>query len=105
MQYSKIILSQIGCQHAVNRYFVFTLRMSQFLNLIQQFAPVGESRYRIGNFSGGIPNPDLWNPEYGVKNPDPNKDWNPESKIQYLKSGIHGVESRFQDCLGFAYMG
>ena len=50
MQYSKIILSQIGCQHAVNRYFVFTLRMSQFLNLIQQFAPVGESRSRIGNF-------------------------------------------------------
>ena len=54
-------LSQKGCQHAI--VFVFTLRMSQFLNLIQQFAPVGESRSRIGNFSGGIPNPDLWNPE------------------------------------------
>ena len=36
--------------------------------------------------------------------------WNPsstdkESKIQYLESGIHGVESRIQDCLGFLYMG
>ena len=27
-----------------------------------------------------------------------------ESRIQYLKSGIHGVESRFQDCLGFPYI-
>ena len=25
--------------------------------------------------------------------------------IQYLESGIHGVESRIQDCLGFPYMG
>ena len=25
--------------------------------------------------------------------------------IQYLDSGIHGVESRIQDCLGFPYMG
>ena len=35
-------------------------------------------------------------------------DWNPEFKvpltntgIQYLESGIHGVESIIQDCLGF----
>ena len=27
------------------------------------------------------------------------------SRIQYLESGIHGVESRFQDSLGFLYMG
>ena len=26
-----------------------------------------------------------------------------ESGIQYLESGIHGVESRIQDCLGFPY--
>ena len=25
--------------------------------------------------------------------------------IQYLESGIQGVESRIQDCLGFSYMG
>ena len=28
------------------------------------------------------------------------KHWNP---FQYLESGIHGVESRIQDCLGFSY--
>ena len=27
-----------------------------------------------------------------------------ETGIQYLESGIHGVESRIQDCLGFPYM-
>ena len=36
--------------------------------------------------------------------------WNPESTelesgIQYSESGIHGVESRIQDCHGFPYMG
>ena len=35
--------------------------------------------------------------------------WDPgstdkESRIQYLESGIHGVESRIQDGLGFLYM-
>ena len=28
-----------------------------------------------------------------------------KTRIQYLKSGIHTVESRIQDCLGFSYMG
>ena len=28
-----------------------------------------------------------------------------ESAIQYQESGIHSVESRIQDCLGFPYMG
>ena len=27
------------------------------------------------------------------------------SRSQYLESGLHGVESRIQDCLGFPYMG
>ena len=27
-----------------------------------------------------------------------------ESEIQYLESGIHGVESRIQSCLGFPYV-
>ena len=51
-----------------------------------------------------------------IKNPDPTIDWNPEhdpsstdkeSGIHYLylRSGIMGVESRIQDCLGFPYMG
>ena len=43
----------------------------------------------------------------------PSNDWNPDCKvqlkkksgIQYLESGIHGVESRIYDCLGFPYMG
>ena len=44
---------------------------------------------------------------------NPTKDWNPESKfhlkkkntgIKCLESGIHGVESRIQDCLGLPYM-
>ena len=58
-----------------------------------------ESRIRI-NFA------------YGIRN-DP-RFWNPESHsrlvvlltnsgIQYLQSGIHGLESRIQDCPGFSY--
>ena len=62
-----------------------------------------------------------WNPEsgkllvesgilgFGIRNPS--KDLNPESKvpltktgIQYLESGIQGVESRIQDCLRFPYI-
>ena len=38
----------------------------------------------------------------GIRNPSST---NKESKIQYQESGIHGVESRIQDCLGFLYMG
>ena len=72
------------------------------------FTPrVKESRLRnLGNFY-------LWNPEYvkEIQNPS-NNDWNPESKFYQqilesstLESGIHGVESRIQDCPGFPYMG
>ena len=68
---------------------------------------VRESRFwNPGNFC-------LWNPEsrvFGIRNPT--NDWNPESKvllkntgIQYLESGIHSMESRIQECLGFPYMG
>ena len=48
---------------------------------------------------------------YGIRNPT--NDWNPESRIQVLQknsgiqcleSGIHGEESRIQDCPGFPYM-
>ena len=63
----------------------------------------------------------LWNPEsrkilllesemlgFGIRNTgqgvrSPSNDWNPESKtgIKHLKSGIHGVEARIQDCLAW----
>ena len=37
----------------------------------------------------------------GIPNPSST---DKESRIQYLESGIHGVEFRIQDCLGFSYM-
>ena len=37
----------------------------------------------------------------GIRNPS---SADKESEIQSLESGIHGVESRIQDCLGFLYM-
>ena len=63
----------------------------------------------------------LWNPksgktlfvksgilDLGIRNTaqrirNPTKDWNPVSKFHWLEveSGIHGMESRIQDCLGF----
>ena len=46
-------------------------------------------------FACGIRYPGLWNPEYNSSNAELPKNWNPESEI-------HGVESRIQDCLGWA---
>ena len=66
---------------------------------------ISESRREM--YACGIRNPRLWNPDYCSRNPT--NDWNPESRIQvplkktgiqYLQSGIHGVESRIQECLG-----
>ena len=58
-----------------------------------------------------IRNPGLWNPEYSSMNPKSHEQLESrfqvpltETGIQYLESGIHGVESRIQDCLGFPYM-
>ena len=47
----------------------------------------------------------LWNPEYSSRNPESHK--RSESRIQFslTKTGIHGVESRIQDCLEFPYKG
>ena len=69
---------------------------------------VRESVFQIREmFACGIRNPRLWNPDYCSRNST--NDWNPESRIQvplkkteiqYLQSGIHGVESRIQECLG-----
>ena len=60
----------------------------------------------------------LWNPEswalesgiqlkesgipltIGIQNPSSTA--LTKTRIQYLESGIHGVESRIQDCLGFS---
>ena len=38
---------------------------------------------------------------FGIPNPSST---DKEPRIQYLESGIHGMESRIQDCLGFRYM-
>ena len=49
--------------------------------------------------------------ELGFRNPENVCLWNPESrqrlesKSTNKESGIHGVESRIQDCLGFLDMG
>ena len=56
-------------------------------------------------------NPVLWNPEHSSRNPESH--WRLDSRIQvpltktviqYLESGIHGLESRIQDCLRFPYV-
>ena len=54
-------------------------------------------------FACGIQKPGLWNREYSSRNPE--SYLRLESAIQYLESGIHGVESSIQDCLGFPYVG
>ena len=54
-------------------------------------------------FACGIQKPGLWNWEYSSWNPESHLRL--ESAIQYLESGIHGVESTIQDCLGFPYVG
>ena len=58
----------------------------------------------------GIPDFGIRNTTQGIQNAF--NDWNPESKShweriqnEYLESGIHGVESRIQTCLGFPYIG
>ena len=65
-----------------------------------------------GNFVCGIRNPGLV--ESGIQLKESRISltvaiWNPsstdkESEIQYLKSRIHDMESRIQDCLAFPYM-
>ena len=65
-----------------------------------------ESRIRI-NFAYGIRNdPRFWNPEYNSRNPESHSRLVvllTNSGIQNLQSGIHGLESRIQDCPGFSY--
>ena len=63
------------------------------------------------NFACGIRNPELWNTEYSSRDPESYKGL--ESRMQVplkkcaiknLESGIYGVKSKIQDCLGFPYM-
>ena len=65
-----------------------------------------ESRIWI-NFAYGTRNdPRFWNPEYNSRNPESHSRLVvllTNSGIQYLQSGIHGLESRIQDCPGFSY--
>ena len=55
------------------------------------FAHVKDSE--SGNSILEIWNPGLWNPVYSSRNPE--SYWLLESGIQYLESGMYGVESRF----------
>ena len=56
---------------------------------------------RILGFGGGTqPNESGIPLTSGIQNPNSTE----ESKFHFMKSGIHGVESRFQDCLGFPGM-
>ena len=68
---------------------------------------------RIREIFCGFRNPWLLNPEYSARIRNRSKSHLepiiqvPLTKIgiQYLESGIRGVESRIQDCLGFPNMG
>ena len=48
-----------------------------------------------------IPSSD-WNPQSTIHNP---RSIGKESRIQFLASTIHSMESRIQDCLGLPYTG
>ena len=67
-----------------------------------------KSRIRVTvNFANGIRNPGFWNLEYNSRNPESQLRLEvllTNSGIRYLQSGIHGLESRIQDCPGFSYM-
>ena len=56
-------------------------------------------RQKIRNPVPGTRNP------YKDLNPESTFHWQTQTEIQYLESGIHCVESRIQDCIGFPYMG
>ena len=52
-------------------------------------------------FAYGIGNPGFWNPEYSSRNLESQLRLEvllTNSGIRYLQSGIHGLESRIQDC-------
>ena len=51
----------------------------------------------------GIQNPELWNPEYSLRNPESPltiriQNPFPLTKIRNLESGFNGLESRVPDC-------
>ena len=80
---------------------------------LRKYATKDFVRDRFSRSSCGIRKPRLWNPEYSSRNPEsgyPTNVWirklsSSDKKIRnYLKSGIHNVESRIQDCLGFPYI-
>ena len=57
--------------------------------------------FGIRNTAQGIRNPTKdWNPIQGSSR----KNWNQVPGIRCLESGIHGLESRIQDCFGFPNM-
>ena len=74
------------------------------------------------NFAWWIRNPELWDPEYSLRNSESHLRLEfrenhslllefriqvtlTKTGIQYVESGIHGLESRFQNCPGLPYLG
>ena len=60
------------------------------------------------NFAIGIRNPGFWDPEFNSRNLESHQRLESRiqvqltnSGLQYLESGIHGVESKIQDRPGF----
>ena len=60
------------------------------------------------NFAIGIRNLGFWDPEFNSRNLESHQRLESRiqvrltnSGLQYLESGIHGVESKIQDCTGF----
>ena len=105
----------LSCCCSTARMWLGKLKHEKFPSFTSSSPHVGECGFRNPrNFC-------WWNPEsgkllvesgilgFGIRNPS--KDLYPESKvpltktgIQYLESGIQGVESRIQDCLRFPYI-
>ena len=57
------------------------------------------------NFASGIGKPGRWNPEFQKRLESRIQVPLTNTRIQFLESGIQGVESRIQGCLGFPNMG
>ena len=81
------------------RWLILNINLSPWLQSVPYTTPTVAS-------CKGFRNPEnecSWNLEYSSRNPEFFLLF--ESGILYLESGIHGVESRIQDCPGFPFLG
>ena len=85
---SALGLAQIGIDSEIRDIFCLWFLESAKISLVES---------RILGFG-------IWNTAQGIRNPTNDQVPLAKTGIQYLESGIHGVESRIQDCLGFPYM-